>query len=468
MKQVLLDSFQQALSLFELHYRDLGCPSIAFFGLRAADRNIFPSEVPISLVVSLDYGRDAELLNCQIPVLSLEKEKGFRRDWDMYEVSELLSSPFFSRFIRERFYRGSLLLPYASTVALEEFADVHGYPVFNNSESLRSHFEHKVTVTKIKEELHLPNASVVISAASLDFFHLKSLFGLPFVLQTGEGCSGSGTFIIEYEDQFVEFLSKCRTYQGSVVVAPFVDGPSLSVSGVITPTQNIFLPPAIQIAHNPETSRNRFSFSGVDFSAARFLPDLHLDRLHSHLQKIGTYMRSRGYLGAVNFDFMADRLLLTDINPRFMGSGHLITEIQTRNNEIPFGLLHLLTYLGASFRVSDRMIRKIWEPKDGSLIILHSLEENCKFVHGDVSVGECVFYDDACRVEPVSQGSPDTHYAYRFSIVAQVPQLGKVVQPDAPIARIHAPHAVLNENSFLLSSVYRSICSEVYKSFRFA
>lgn len=368
-------SLEEALNLTTNKLAALNNPKIGFIGQRASDSFMFDGLVPIEAVICLDYGKDAEIIEKNTAVISLEKIIGQRKIWYSRQLKKIFNHSEAKQSIRKTLPQGSLLIPYSSNRALETFAEKEGYQLLNNPASLRDHLENKATVYEIKKELNLPNPSDLIKdLTQTNFNRLIKAKGKPLVIQTEVGSSGSGTFIIDRPSEFQQLQEMLDGQR--CIVSPFIKGPTISVNALVGPQQIVVLAPAYQVIGNKETARSEMVFSGVDFGA---LQETNIrNQTKAMAERVGDSMRKKGYRGIFNLNILRQGMVLTDINARFMGSGRISAEIQLANGEIPLSLLHLMTFLDINFTLEETMMQKIFSRKEGSLIVLHSLEDQPK------------------------------------------------------------------------------------------
>lgn len=464
MKKIIIDSLEHALEVTNQKLKDLGNPKIAFVGQRASDFFIFKDLVPLEAVICLDFGRDGELINDFIPIISLEKNGNTRKQWYSTELSNLFNDQTLVTQISKILPRGSLLLPYSSTKELESFANSQKMGFLNNPISIRKKFENKVKLLKLKSELGLPCPSLLLECSpKLKFEEIKKKIGSKLVLQFANGSSGTTTFIIKSKTEFKSLVENPLNKNQEIVITKFITGPTISLNGVVTNNQIIFMPPSLQVIGNSETASKLTTFSGVDFFA--FKNQVLENKVYSLAMKVASKMKEEDYLGVFNLNIMADELVLTDINARFMGSGQLSTELQIMNNEIPIALIHLMTFLGINFVISQEMIKKIGDSKKGAFIVLHSLENQPSCVLANLNPGfygvdndRLVFKRFGLQFKNILPGE--------ILISSSIPQKGKIVEPDAPLLRIFTQEPVLDGKTLKLNSKFKKICRLIYQSLR--
>ena len=126
MSKIIIKNLNQAKSILAQELGKLGNPKVAFVGQRASDSMMFSEFLPLSAVVCLDWGKDAEILSSSIPVISLERELGVRKQWYSGELSRIFEDDDLTAEISDALPRGSLIIPYASNIGLEKLCSKNG------------------------------------------------------------------------------------------------------------------------------------------------------------------------------------------------------------------------------------------------------------------------------------------------------------------------------------------------------
>lgn len=445
MKPVILETPEQVKAIIVQKLLELNIPKICFIGQRVSDVDIISDLVPVDLIVGLDYGLDAQLTELKVPIISLEKEINIRKQWYSGELDQLFRKKSIKDKLSKCLPLGSLIVPYASSFGLEKLAKEAGWTILGPAEATRLKFENKIKLFDLKKKLALNNPSIKIVNFGRDAVDtILSSFGAKVVLQKALGSSGTGTAIIRNEQQLIS-LTKDKTWIGKTVIATkLVSGPTISVNAVVTKKQVVVMAASFQVIGNKETARNEATFSGVDFGAMQ--DNKKSPEVIKIAKKIGEELRSEGFLGMFNLNLMAEGLIVTDINARFMGSGVLSTQLQLINKEIPLSSLQILTFLGVDFVVSNKMIKKISGSKIGSLIVLHSLENKSRKIKQTLGLSG--------GINILKKGE--------FLVTGGVPQKGKFVESEAPLLRLTTRGSVLNKRNLKLSKSASKVCSSIY------
>lgn len=460
MKPLIINSLEQAKELVSLRLKELGSPKICFVGQRASDVFIFKDLIPVDTILCLDFGKDAGTLEKVVPLISLEKNLGTRGQWYSRQLPLLLGDKNLERKIEELLPPGSVVVPYSVFGELEKFCQKKRLKLLGTKAEVKERLENKRFVFELRKELGLPTPrSRLLDIKTVGYRDLVEDFGKKFIVQRFDGSSGSGTEIIESKTQFDLFKSKLEVDE-KVIVSVFVDGPTISLNGVVTRREAYFFCPSLQVIGNGETAPRPTIFSGVDYAAGKFIKNK--EELFTIAQKVTERLRREGFLGIFNLNLMANGLVLTDINPRLMGSGQLMTEMQIEQDEVSLALLHLMIFLGIDFILSEEMREKVLSPKDGSFIVLHSLAQEKKAVKGDLPIGlyrldngKLKFIKEALEFRKIRGDS-------EVLVAGPVPQKGKIVEPEAPVLRIFTKEPVLDFKNFKLNKKYKLLCRKIY------
>jgi len=368
MRTLTIHSIDQAMRVITSKLTKLGNPKIAYIGQRAADVYMFTPFVHIDLVICLD------MEEVGIPTISLEKKTGKKDLWYSTMLSRLLQEPEIVMEILQTLPKGSLVIPYASTPELEAFCIRNGYFLLGERYDLRCKFENKARLVLLKQELGIPNTSSLISKNDVNYPHLSETYGTKFVIQNPKGSSGTGTFIIEREENLNQIYSALAD---QVIVTSFHDGLTISANFVLTDQQILTIHPSIQVIGQPELSISKSTFCGVDFPLyEQVVTESEKQEIHEIVYTVATAMHKSGYRGPANVNIMRESLELTDINARFMGSGLLTTKYQLQEGLVPISLVHLMQFIDIDFLLSATLVENYQRSLNASMIVLHNLIES--------------------------------------------------------------------------------------------
>jgi hypothetical protein len=106
--------------------------------------------------------------------------------------------------------------------------------------------------------------------------------------------------------------------------------------------------PSLQLIGLPSCTTRRFGYCGNDFAAFTDLEQETIRQFAEMTTRIGTWLASKGYVGAFGVDALLHNgtLYLTEVNPRFQGSSCLASELDARLDLPDLGLCHLAAFLG--------------------------------------------------------------------------------------------------------------------------
>jgi predicted ATP-grasp superfamily ATP-dependent carboligase len=358
--------------------------------------------------------------------------------------------------IKRSLPKGSLFLPYAIDPVIELFAEENGYRILGPKATTRRLLESKSVLNKIKNDLGLPNKTILVSTEQLiPFDDLVNKYGTDhFVLQIENGSSGSGTFFVEGEEEYCKLVASVKSDR-NILITPFVDGSTISVNAVVTESQTIVYAPSLQVINQPELAAKMGVFSGVDFSVAQVLTKGELVQLREMVTKIGVEMAGVGFCGLFNVNVMKEGMLLNDLNPRCMGSAQLMSAMQLRGNEILLAGIHILSFLGVQVSLSNETMEGFYVPKQGAFMVLHSIEKNQTIVTGNVPLS--LSGDELIENKVLDD---------KAVVTGGIPQYGKIVSPGAPLLRVFYSKDILDSRFDLNKSIRQKI-EQIYTQLNF-
>ena len=177
---------------------------------------------------------------------------------------------------------------------------------------------------------------------------LERLQGGPLVGRTNTGAGGAGVFVVrsvedlltrepEHHDGFIGFSDYLEGAAPLNVNACVYNSGEVAVFGV-----------SYQLVGVRECTFRPMGYCGNDFLAAGGLAPELLDEVEQVASKIGKWLHRLGFLGVFGLDLLVhgDRLVITELNPRYQGSTPLSAIInQALGWTDPFAE-HVAAYLG--------------------------------------------------------------------------------------------------------------------------
>jgi hypothetical protein len=284
------------------------------------------------------------------------------------------------------------ICPFNSTPALEDFLFRKAPDVLlaQNPVVVRRFFEDKMLLAREAAAIGapLPPAARIGLLGGLAYRPLADEYPGGFVLQIGFSQHGAGTDFVFTEDDFARVTAEKRAALGGefdraqVKITPFMDGPSLNVTGVVTRGGVALSPPDIQIVGDPRFVSVRGQYMGSDFSFR--LPDGAWDEVLRIGRRIGDWLGRHGYRGNFGIDLLsrlggdgsiAD-VYVSEINARLVGESQYLADFQTMADQVPLTFFHLAEFLRwdvspADVEAHNAAIR----PVRGAAIILYTREK---------------------------------------------------------------------------------------------
>lgn len=453
-------------------------------GVYAFDR-LGPEEfVKNYRILALRYSKDTRLIEKDIKVLALEKGMGTKHIKEPRNSTTIITHPATKSYL-DNFIAPALLV-YKSSTKMERVCRQNGWtliaPPIKFGKKL---FENKIKFRKILESIGVPPAPGEIARAKdLNFYELRSKYGLPFVIQHPKRGGGKGTFFIHSQDEWHNALKKLRVKEIEgmeiredissleLIAAKYIQGPSPSITGCVTRHGILYTNPQYQLIDIPELynpKRGSGLFCGHDWSASKFPPEV-LKQIYDAVERVGKYFAKFGYRGIFGLDFVYDeenkRVYVTESNPRLLGSFPVITMAQIRNNEPPIIAFHILEYLDIDYEIDKNKINSlIQQPKRGAQMFPHNLTGHWAIGHGKISAGIYKIVKD--KLKFVGPGYALRHLRYKneFLLTDGILPKGAHYSPNRRLGRIITLRRVLAKDKKTLSPLSKKFALKLHSDF---
>jgi hypothetical protein len=310
----------------------------------------------------------------------------------------------------------------------------------------------------------LPSCWIQLPEAT--FTEISLTMGKRFVAQLSLGVSGSGTAIIGSQADYERATARFRN--ASVRIAPFIEGPSVVVSGLALKSGTAVGYPSVQIVGREECGAPPASYCGNDFNVTSQLPAALVSNVQEQCRRIGEWMSSLGFYGTFGIDFVvsADRqtAYATDLNPRWLGSTAFSTQAEQLAGRTPLAALDLAVQLRViSEAEALRLGEQCSAPLRGSQLVLYSKGPDWCEVKGTIPAGvwkyresDTAFVRDGIRLSDCS-GEDE------YLVTGGVPRVGLRIETGSHLLRIYSRQPVLSDNGDLLPWA-RTACDSVYNS----
>jgi hypothetical protein len=410
---------------------------------------------PISVVACADHGLDLDLIGSRtgIRFYSLEENTrtreapiGHARPGVEGEEIERELSRVFGKLPRDRF---AIACPVPSKV-LDDFVRETGFLAACTPFDIAEWLGEKTNWFQALDELRLPRLPGFWTRLTrTDFKAMQRALGSTFVAQLSRGVSGSGTAVIRSYADYTDAVE--RLGDATVWVAPFLEGPSLAVGGVVLEKGTAVGYPSVQLVGYQECQASSGAFCGNDYHAVAALPRAMVEDIQEQAERIGRWMGSRGFRGIFGLDFVSDPELRTgyaiDLNPRWLGSTAIYTQAEDAVGRIPLAALDLAARLGAiseaeALRESEKCRGRV----TGSQLVLYAGRECWGQVEKTARAG--VYRRENEAVSFVRDGIQlgDCSHEGEFLVTGGVPRPGLRILPASHLLRIYSQQPVLEED----------------------
>lgn len=431
--------------------------------------------IPQYQLLALRYSPDTELIEKDLPVLSLEKGRGIYHLDVPRNSTSVLAHPKTQEYLKK--FEQPLILPYKASGKMMAMAEEKDWIIAANPLSLGKEFlENKLKFRMILEKIGVAvPPGEICHWRSLDFEKSVQNYGLPFVIQHPLSGGGKGNFAIKNQADFrrtLKALAELNKRIGGeeVLVAKFIRGSSPSLTGCVTKFGVLSTSLQYQIL-GPNELYNKLDcfglFCGHDWTTSDFEKEIEL-QAYEIVGKVGRYFQKLGYKGIFGLDFVFDeedkKLYVVECNPRLLGSFPVITMAQIRNAEPPILGFHLLEFLGVDYQLDvDRVNRAMRVRRKGSQMILHNLERGYAETTEEIKAGVYGFRNG--RIKFLRPGYKLAHLRNddEFLVTGGVPMKGSYFSPNRRLVRILTLKQVLADGKYL-NSWAKKVVRVVYNS----
>ena len=262
----------------------------------------------------------------------------------------------------------------------EELCDELGLQVCFPSASLRTRVDNKVEATRIASRAGVESVPHLLSRVE-SWEHLREVskeLGDDLVIQTPFGDSGHTTFFIAGEDDFRRHAEEIIA-EGEVKVMKWVRVRGSALEACVTRHGTIVGPLMTELIGFKELTPYRGGWCGNEVHPEAFTQEVR-DAARDATFRFGEELRSMGYLGYFELDFLLDQddgsLYLGEVNPRITGASAMTNLAAFAQADAPLFLFHLLNWCDVDFELDVEALNRRWaDPENidpwGQLVIKH-------------------------------------------------------------------------------------------------
>lgn len=458
-------------------------------GVYAFDRLGPEDFIPNYRLLALRYSKDTKLIEKDIEVFSLERGMGTRHLKEPRNSTTVISHPKTKEYLGK--FERPALMPYKSSSKMERICQENGWRLIAPKVKFgKKLFEDKIKFRKILKEIKVPpTPGETLQARNLNFYKLKTRYGLPFVLQHPRKGGGKGTFFIDSEDGWRRAIKKLRIKEVEggeivedisdleVIVAKYIKGPSPSITGCVTRHGILSTSPQYQLIDIPELynpQKGSGLFCGHDWSSSQFSESVE-KQIYKATRGVGKYFQTKGYKGIFGLDFVIDeksqKVYVTEANPRLLGSFPVITMAQVRNNEPPIIAFHILEYLDIDYEIDKKQINQLMRRKKrGAQMFPHNLTNHWAKSNAGVKAGIYKLRKTKAKTKLkfIRPGYAMKHLKYKdeFLLTDGVLKKKAHYSPNRRLGRIITLRRVLSKDKKNLTPWSRRVALGTHNSFK--
>lgn len=220
-----------------------------------------------------------------------------------------------------------------------------GFQSLNTTSQLNREFEEKLSQFKnLNQQVKFPK-TIIDKFGNLSYLELVHKLGQTFVVQFSRGHTGSGTHVIETEEQF-KFL-QIENDQRTAKFSTHVSGIAYTLNACITSVGVFIGGLSLQITGDKDLGALWGTTIGNDWSKRIYLENT--KQITKETEAIGTIMYNKGFRGMFGVDFIvkeSGEIFVIEVNARQTASVPMYTKMQLLREEVPLSLLHLFEFMG--------------------------------------------------------------------------------------------------------------------------
>ena len=279
----------------------------------------------------------------------------------------LLSHPAVADLIRRRGPGGKAVFLMFDEKT-EQLCKGLGLQVCFPSAALRSKVDDKMETTRIANEAgveSVPNVlGKVVSYAALR--KMSKHLGEDLVVQTAYGDSGHTTFFISGQADFDKHADEI-TEAPEVKMMKRIRCRGAALEACVTRHGTIVGPLMTELVGFKELTPYKGGWCGNEVFAGAFSAQIR-DQARAATIAFGDRLRSRGYLGYFEIDFLIDldsgRVYLGECNPRITGASSMTNLAAFAHADAPLFLFHLIEWMGVDYQIEPAELSNRWADPD--------------------------------------------------------------------------------------------------------
>lgn len=421
----------------------------------------------VEAIVVCEDEQQTNIFGKEVKVISSETIDHWRKNWNNKSLGELvdIAVPIIKEFESIDSAPISIVMYAASRewYNLAKMSNGH-IRIIAPSIDIKDLIDDKIFTRFALNELGLPvPESIKVQNENLDFTKISKLIGVPFVLQTPIGSSGTGTYLIENNRTIQEI--KNGDYSKIWLASRYMGKSTINIHGLVFQNSISVSLPSVQVSGIKELSNKWGVYCGSDFLAGQNLCVSTKKRIQHLAEAVGRWLFDLGYEGIYGVDMILDKenVYIVEVNPRMQGSTWLLSEIELFSGRIPLAVKNILWHLDSQKQFED--VNNI-DIIGASYIILRSIAETQIIIKHDLRSG--AYTIDNCgklHWQRECIGLVELHVD-EILIFGLPFHIGARIDPGSVIARIASKQQLVSNDGGKLTAIGQKVIKAINSSFK--
>ncbi len=473
----------------------------SWWGQRAHDALGLEQLIDFDFLVCCDWGEDIKKLWGD-KVVSMELLNKVRKNYSNEDLNYFLDG---NSGVAGRFTNSTNCIMYRSIEGLEKLTRTNNkIKIYSTPVRLKNTFDNKILFRKKLKSIVIPGEIGFLK--DLKYEEIKNSWGEKFVLKYPVASSGKKTHLVENFDMYNDLKN---TYPDEpVIIEKYMKGYSMNINAVIGAVDSFISGLSIQIVGIDTLHNGKFGFCGNDFTKARLLDAEIKNKIYSITMDVMQWMSEWGYRGMMGIDFIISEGIVypVEINPRFQNSTSILTLLEIEKYIVPLVYFHLKEFdheLDSGLQIpvppfskegcrgsKGGVTSEINEYFNGAQLILHNLEDKTIKIRKPLKPGIYSFtMKRTCRQAGTKENSKspyppllkgevggDLRVEYmrngfsvldcssedEFAVCGAVPSKDALIEPEAPLVKLHFKREILNSDLMTLNTEIELIVKKIY------
>lgn len=463
----MISSLNDIKKIFE------GIKTPIFYITNAADHGVgLENIIPNYHIVCIDHDDEVDYLEKSgAKIFCLEKKLG-KKNIIFRSSAILLAQESVKNYIKENTPPGEqvAIVVFKPSLATEKIAAENDWKILNNQTGISKEIEDKLNFVFIAKSLgiRIPDAET-IDLGRISYWELKKYYDY-FVVQLKSGYTGKTTFFIRNNDDYVRFINNffrdpSKKISLPVKVSKFIKGAAVTVNACVTSNGIFAGKPCFQITGEELCTNNLGTTCGNDWGVLSF-SEKSLFEINSTVQKIGEYIKNKGYKGIFGLDFIISEknedVSLIEINPRFVASIPFFTKLELKNSIFPLLALHYLEFLGVKFNI-DSSAKELLEKNSrailGAQLVLRNKYPKASAPANEVKSG--VYSLEGGELKFLREGYSSLDIEMPEEFVVLTAAKGRKIKPESEAARVESLRSLVSPEQHLTAEA-EMIAKNIY------